>query len=38
MERQPVDEPIAMRRADVRDAAMVARHRAAMFRDMGGSL
>jgi hypothetical protein len=26
------------RRAQVRDAATVARHRAAMFRDMGGSL
>jgi len=30
-----MDEPIAIRRADIGDAATIARHRAAMFLDMG---
>jgi 2-iminobutanoate/2-iminopropanoate deaminase len=30
-----VHEPALVRRADARDAATIARHRAAMFRDMG---
>jgi len=35
MGRKPLNEPIAIRRANVGDAAAIARHRAAMFRDMG---
>jgi len=33
--RKPLNEPIVIRRATVEDAVTIARHRAAMFRDMG---